>query len=232
MNVDFVPVNLPSKCLTYPGVEPSSVGIRQFRGREEQLVAELGLGNPKKKLLELMKSILRGVDPLILTTGDVSYILVWEAINSYSNMYPVSLVCQSCLKTIQVKIDLGEIDSKELPDDFEQPHEVEISNTKVKLRLLTLQDDVETFNFAEKGQSTYLYSYALSIVDEDIDVMARVKILESMDTHDLVKIRGFHDKFAHGPDFDVEYDCPKCGEKGRVLLPFRLDEFISASSIS
>lgn len=231
MNADFVSVHLPSKCLTYPDVDNELIRLRPFRGREEQLVVELSHGNPKKKLLELMKSILQGVDPEILTLGDVSYILVWEGINSYSNLYPLSLICQGCQQSIKVNIDLGELDNIELPDDFSQPCEVELSNTKVGLKLLTLKDDIQLFNLAEKGQSTYLYSYAMSMVDKDTNIEQRVEILESMDTKtDLAKIKEFHKKYEHGPDLNALYECPKCGEKGRVLVPFRLDELVSPSS--
>lgn len=226
----FVPIKLPSKCLTYPEVE--AIRIRPFRGKEEELVAELGIGNPKKKVLEVISSVLQGVKPDILTTGDISYVLLWEGINSYTKSYPLRLVCESCLQNIDVSIDLSNLDVKELPDDFKQPVEVSLSNTKVNLRLLTLKDDIAAYDYLDKSQSVYLYTFALSIVDEDTTPLDRVKILEEMSTRDLAKIRSFHERYEHGPNFSTKYECPKCGKEGKVFIPFRLDSLIPVVSQS
>jgi len=227
---EFVPIQLPSKCLTYPDVNPEAIRIRPFRGKEEELIAELGIGNPKKKVLEVISSVIQGVDPNILTSGDVSYILLWEGINSYTKLYPLRLVCESCSQSIDVQIDLSNLEVKELPDDFKQPMEISLSNTKVNLRLLTLKDDIAAYNYLNEFQSVYLYTFALSIVDKNMKTLDRVRILEEMSTQDLAKIRGFHEKYEHGPNFSTEYKCPKCGEKGRVLIPFRLDSLIPVVS--
>jgi hypothetical protein len=230
MNLDFVPISLPSKCKTYKDVDPTSIRIRPFKGRDEQLVAEMDLRNSKKNLLELLKGILQGIDPNQLTTGDLSYILVWEAINSYTNLYPQKLTCQGCYQEVDTKIDLNSLDKKELPDDFKQPFSVKLSKQEVNLRLLTLKDDIEIANFGTSGQPIYLYSFAMSIVDESISTIAKVKVLEDMNALDLGKIRGFHEEFEHGPDFNAQYTCPKCGYEGRVFLPFRLAELVLAVS--
>ena len=231
MNIDYVSIKLPSKGLTYgaPTV-PIDVRIRPFKGRDEQLVAELDLRNSKKHLLDLVTGIVEGVPAEKLTTGDLSYILVWEAINSYTNLFPLKLTCQGCLQDVDVKIDLRSLDIKELPDSFKQPYLIKLSKQEINLRLLTLKDDIEAFNFAANGQDSYLYTYALSIVDENTSAIGRVKILEEMSPQDLAKIRKFHREFEHGPDFNAKYVCPKCGWEGRVLVPFRLEELILAVS--
>jgi len=227
---DFVPISLPSRCAVYPGVDPKTVRIRTFLGEEEEKIQELGIGNPKKKLLEVLRSTITGVDPNILTSGDVAYVLLWQAINSYSPDFPVKLTCESCLRSVDVTVNLGDIESKELPDDFTQPYKVELSYTTVKLRLKTILDDIEVYNFAEAGQSTYCYDYALTMVDDEVGAIERLQVLRAMKAQDLTKIRRFHNEFAHGPDYKAGYVCPLCDGQGEVIIPFRLQDVIQESA--
>ncbi len=227
---DFVPINLPSRCAVYPDVDPKTVRIRTFLGEEEEKIQELGIGNPQKKLLEVLRNTVTGVDPSILTSGDVAHVLLWQAINSYAPDFPVKLTCESCLRSVDVTVNLGDIESKELPDGFVQPYEVELSYTPVKLRLKTILDDIEVYNFAEAGQSTYLYDYALTMVDDEVGVLERLQVLRTMKSQDMTKIRHFYNKFAHGPDYKAGYTCPLCDGKGEVIIPFRLQDVIQESA--
>lgn len=225
----FVPISLPSKGLVYQDVDMSKVMIRPFVGKDEQLVAELTLDNLSKKFLTIIENVIQGIDPKKLTSGDAKHIMLWEALNSYDNKYRVSIVCENCLETSNVVVDIGKIDSKELPDDFKQPHEVKLSDKIVMLRLLTLEDEIATFDFAKRSGSSYLYSLATTIVDKDVPVIGRMKMLEEMNTKDLNKIKRFHDKFMHGPDMITEYICPLCGYEGKLELPFRVEELFQFS---
>lgn len=231
MSLDFVPIKLPSKCLTYLDTDPDNIRIRPFRGEDEQLVAEFGLEN-KKKVLELLNNILQGIDPKLLTAGDLMYILIWEGINSYSNLYPLRLTCSDCLQTVDVNIDLGQLDSKELPDDYIEPQELILSKQKVQVKLLTLADDIEITKWIEAGKEMYLYTFARSLVCEGLDTMGALEILKNLDTKDLKTIRDFHEKYIHGPDLNSSYVCPKCDSEGKVIVPFRLESLIFASSKS
>ena len=91
----FVPVSLPSKCLTYEGVDPDSIKIRAFKGREEELLAELNLSNLPKKLLTIIENVVQGIEVKKLTSGDARFIMMWEAINSYSSefLFPFVSAC-------------------------------------------------------------------------------------------------------------------------------------------
>ena len=223
----YIPIILPSKCLAYEGVNSSSIRIRPFKGREEALVAELALENVKKKFVTIIENVIQGIEPKKLTSGDAKYIMLWEAINSYDRDYPIKLVCENCLQKIQVVCDLGKINSVELPDSFKQPVETKLSNNVVHLRLLTVADEIASFDWTLKGESSYLYSYALSIVDENTDILDKVKMLEDMSPKDLNEIKKFHVKYDHGPDMQVSYTCPLCDYEGKLVLPFRLDKLFS-----
>jgi hypothetical protein len=198
-----------------------------MKGRDEEILAELSLENIKKKLLTLYQGLIKGIDPKLLTAGDELYIMYWEAINSYSKDFPMSLKCQACLRNINITIDLEKLDIKELPDNFTQPVVRTLSTGSVKLRLQTIQDEISALDFGSKSKSNYLYNYALCIVDDTIDVIGRLKILEEMSTQDFQIIRDFHTTYIHGPVMKSSYTCPKCEDEGEVIVPFRLDRFLS-----
>ena len=232
MSAEYVPVSLPSKCLPYNDVQPDDIKLRPFKGKEEQLVAEMANSNPKKKLLQILRSVVQGIDPARLTSGDVAYIVLWEAINSYTNLFPVDLSCEGCYQTISINADLGRIDSKEISDDFTLDYEVDLTTKKVGMRLLTLADEIELLSLAQKDKSTYLYSFALSIVDPESGAYEIMLVLEELSSKELIPVRKFHTKFEHGPDFLAPYVCPKCGVEGKVIVPFRLDEIIQTCTES
>jgi len=222
----YIPIILPSKCLTYEGVDTNSIRIRPFKGRDEVLIAELTLENLKKKFVTIIENVIQGIEPEKLTSGDAKHIILWEAINSYNRDYPIELVCENCLQKVRAVCDLMKINSVELPDNFTQPVEVKLSDKTVNLRLLTIADEIATFSWGKAGNSVYLYSFALSIVDENTTILDKIAMLEDMSPEDLNEIRKFHTKYEHGPDMEVPYTCPLCDYEGKLVLPFRLDRLL------
>jgi len=225
----YIPLPLPSKGLAYLNIDMDKIKIRPFKGKDESLIAEITSENLKKKFVTIIKNVIRGIEPKDLTSGDVKYILLWEAINSYTQDYPVKLVCENCLQEVQITCDLGKINNVELPDNFKQPFDQQLSGKMVQLRLLTLGDEIAAIDWARQGKSVYLYGYARSIVDENINIIEKIKMLEDMSTKDLNEIRKFHTKYSHGPDMKISYTCPLCDYEGKTVLPFRADELLSFS---
>lgn len=220
--LNYSPINLPSGCKTYSGVDKSSIRIRPFTGGDEKLLAGANANNFDKNFLIILERVLTGIDPKKLTIGDKLYVTIWEAVNSYSNVVDLDLVCEDCLQKISIQVDLGKLEKIELPEDYKEPYPITLSDGKtVQLRLLTVEDEIKIAEFEKKDpENSYLYGYSLSIVDDFPDKMA---FLESISSQDLAKIRVFHEKFYHGPNMETFYVCTKCGGGGKVRVPFRLD---------
>ena len=229
---NWVPVTLPSGCKVYAGVEPGSVEIRPLVGRDEEILVQLGGDNSSKKILLLFKSVLKGIDPVTLTTGDAQHVLLWEAINSYSDTYPVGFVCMECLHRQEGVATLKDIESVELPEEFKQPYPVSLSGgVVIKLRLRTLQDDVNLIEYVNAGNTGYLFNFAQCIVDSDLDILQRVEMLNNLNVKDLAKIRGFFEKFKHGPDMIAPVVCNKCNHEEKIEIPFRFSTIIEHVAI-
>jgi hypothetical protein len=231
---DFIPISLPSRCLTYVDQEhkpisPGDVKARAYRGSDEIYLTQINPLNLEKNYFEVLKSVLQGVDPVQLTLGDRMYLILWEYVNSYSRTMKLKTICSNCLSEVEILVDLGTLENRELPEDFKQPFPVTLpkSGEKVQLRLLTAGDEIEVERYSRKHKKTaLLYRYARTIV-EDMDVIARTENLASMEAKDLMAIMAFQEKFFHGPEMRTAFVCPEedCGEEDELDIPFRLDFF-------
>jgi hypothetical protein len=222
---NFFPINLPSRCLPYEGVNPNDITVRAYQGRDEVFLAEINPTNLEHKYLHVLKSVLRGIDPEILTIGDMMYVVAWEYAKSYTNLFPVRTVCSHCMKQVDVQIDMNELDVIQLPEDFNNRCSIQLSNGKtLKLRLLTIADEISAQAYEECHEDGVLFRLAKSMVDDD-NILHRIELLSKMPIVDTTKIRAFHEQFNHGPDLNANFVCPLCEKEGRTEVPFCLEFF-------
>ena len=220
----YTNINLPSRCRVYEGVSEDQVKIRTLKGKDEKLIAELTIDNAERKFVMLMRNLIQGIDPMKLTLGDRQFIILWEAINSFSTRLPYELQCSVCTMKSDIDVDLTKIEYNELPEGYSEPYEVKLSDgTIVKLRSLTVEDEIKVMDLEKGNKNTYLYKYALGIVDENRGVWDNVRFLEELNVRDLAVIRQFYEKFYHGPIMKYAYTCPNCGAGEVAAIPFQLD---------
>jgi len=225
MPENHIPIKLPSKCLPYKDVDPSKIAIRTLKGKDEKIISEMSGENFERKFLTLLQNVLVGVDPSVLTLGDRLYLAVWEAMNSYSKEFTLKHECETCWQTSEFTVDLGKINSIDLPDSYKQPYELYLPKSKqtVTLKLLSISDVIKVDELSKAGTNVWLYRYAYGVESPGKNIPEKAEFLEELPTKDLALIRGFHEKFYHGPKMEVSYECPKCGGAGIMPVPFRLE---------
>jgi hypothetical protein len=216
----FLPITLPSRCVQY-GVNSESIKIRAYTGLDEIFLAEVNPTNLYHKYAMILKGAMVGIDPNLLTVGDIQYIMVWEYAKSYGGIISEKTVCGECLEDIDISVDLRELDVVYIPEGFTVPHLVHLpdSGVDVNLRLLTVGDEISD---GSSGSMGLVYKCARTIVD-DKNMTDRINFLGKLKAIDLATIRGFHEKYYHGPNMSTKFVCPKCGKDGVVNVPFRLD---------
>lgn len=224
MSEVFLPITLPSQCLVYKDVDPSQIGVRTLKGKDELLIAEMSGSNFDKKFLILLKNVLKGIDPEKLTTGDKLYITIWLVINSYSKIFPIEFECEHCWQKAEYQVDLSTLKTNDLPGNFKEPYTVKLpkAGVEVDLRLLRYSDLLKVSEMEKQGKNPWIRQFALSLVN-DKNLFEKEEFLENLDGSDLAVIRCFHEKFFHGPKMEVVYECPKCGGTGVMPVPFRLE---------
>ena len=231
MEVKYYELELPSRLIPYKADGVTLVEVRMLKGRDEKLIGEFTLNNFEKKFKLLLDNVIRGIDPAKLTIGDRFFVLMWLAMNCYSNVYPIQLICEHCFrKTDNYEINLGELEKLSLPEDYVEPYAVTLTNGDVvNLRQFTVQDQINYVDFTaqREGKDDILFKLAQGLVDDN-DMGKRIEYLEEMSTKDLGLIRAFYETFAHGVKLETGYTCPKCGGAGITPVPFRLDLLLPA----
>lgn len=220
----YLPINLPSRCLPYEGIEPADITIRAYEAPDEIFLSEINPVNLESKYLMVLKKVLLGIDPKLLTLGDRLYIMIWEYVKSYSSTISLPVMCSHCLAENTISIDLLNLDKIDLPEDYQQPYSVKLPDKgkEILLRLLTIEDEIAIEKYEKKNQDGHLYRYARSVVS-DADVLSRLRDIAKLSAKDLARIRAFQTKFNHGPDMNTTFTCPDCGEEDEVDIPFRLE---------
>jgi len=235
----YLPINLPSRCLTYKdsagnSINPDSVCARAYQGSDQIYLAQINPINLERNYFEVLKSVLQGVDPIQLTLGDRMYLILWEYINSYDRFMKIKTVCSNCLSEVEIDVDLTLLENIKLPENYKQPYSITLPVSKevIGLRLLTVGDEIEVEKYSKKHKdNAILYRYARTVVS-DMDIVAQVEKLSSMESKDLLAIMAFQDDFYHGPELKTKFTCPEkgCGEEDEVDIPFRFEFFFPSIS--
>lgn len=226
--MNYVPVKLPSRCKPYEGVNPDNIKIRSFLGKEELIISGITKQNYDKRIVELLESVLQGIDANVLTLGDRLYLLIWEAMNSYGDEKKVAYKCETCGLDLVDGIKLSEIENEEWPEDpaLVYPAEITMSDgKKFTYRLLNNQDSIKISEWEAFGKNSHLYKYALSLSRSGMTLLEITNYLETVPSADLSLIRKMEGSFRHGPILEKKYVCKHCDSEGRIFLPFRLEFF-------
>lgn len=228
---NYFSIKLPSKCLLYKDVNPDNVKVRVFTGADEAILSEISEKNATEKITEVLGRCLQGIDIKELTLGDKLFLMTWHAINSYSDGFSASIVCEHCLLKVDIDYKLGDAEIVYLPDTFKEPIDVPLSdNSIVHCRLARVKDELSIDKLEKQMSNTYLYTMAMTIIDKDKDIVQRVEWLENMPSKDTAKLRAVQDSYYHGLNFALKYTCPKCAGEGRFTAPFRFEHFFPYGS--
>jgi len=219
-NEIYYPLPLPSKCRLYKDVKPEDIKIRTLKGKDEKLIAEINSDNIERKLTTVLKGVLQGIDPIKLTLGDRMHIILWEIVNSFGKDHMIEVTCDHCGKTFQQTVDFSKIESVELPDDFQEPYSIELSDKRIlNVRLFRVSDEISISDFEKSGKNSWSYRFAHTIVDDNLNIVEKEALIDDLPSIDTAKIRFVQEKFQHGPDMLTEYKC-SCGGNGIVAVPF------------
>ncbi len=232
MSLSHLPVSLPSGCRTYHNINPEDITVRPYNGEDETTLAQINPTNIEKNFLVILRRVMLGIDPKMLTLGDRLYLIIWLFINSYSETVRVKQMCSHCLQDQEFTVDMRKFEVKLLDPDLRIPTEIQlpVSGITVHLRPLTVGDEVEIERLAASGTDVHRYRYARTIVGQD-DPVGKMEEMRSWHAKDLARIRYYHEIQAdHGPITTVTIPCPACGQEEVVSVPFRFDFFYPEGS--
>lgn len=235
---------LPSKGILYPF---DRVRIRPLTSKEEKKIASITSKNFNKQINSILKSCIKepeNFDPLILTIGDRTSLIVWLRIITHGNEYVSSVTCPQCGSQSKEVYDLEQLEALWLPDEYKEPYFIEMDNgITVGLRLMRVKDDVEIDQILTQqrkvknisSEDEWSYRFAKTITNiiingeelQNINLLDKIRFFEALPGKESRKIREFHSKFDHGVDMRVPFECSSCGyEIDKLILNIEQSFFL------
>ena len=235
LKVKYYTVDLPSGGkLGYP----ETIEYRDILVRDEKVLSSATPKNYAKMLNNVLKSLLKDqslYDQLCIYDRD--FLLLWIWANNYSTEKKFEVYCPVCTTKDVVDINLTELDIEHLSDKYTSPFMLTLQNgDQLKLRLLTVKDEVVAENFA-KANNLDESDVKFALAMEFKMLMPLRQKIEYIDNNltgkDMGRVRAFHDHFKYGLQDKVEHECTGCGEvtphtipfSGEFLLPTLQDDF-------
>lgn len=176
-------------------------------------------------------------DIMDLSYGDRLWLYLQIRVESFNPYFYISVECPYCEnQDPRYPFDIREIDTRPLPDDFDEPMVFDGPNVDLSLRMLRLRDVQQVDNWVNENVSkdkfegldrVHLNELARNamMIEDAPDVRDRLSYkvdwLREEDgcTREEWKIiKAYSEEYAHGVDFDVEAECRNCER----MMPFTL----------
>lgn len=252
-------VVLPSRGFAYNGRIPEGkVTVSPMTTREEKALASSGNGNNLNIVDLLIGRCVHGMSDLKpgdLLVGDRAFLMMVIRAASFGQDYQFQMTCDLCraqfLHTVKIPNDLEMI---ELKEGFNEPFEVELpmSKVKLKLRLLRGSDEADLTKLQKTifkrvdssvdGDPLYSVRMVKHIVSAEIPSKTAgeepliiennatnerrlVNLYESLPARDGMAMRDCLSENDCGINTELEFSCPSCKDSFNAILPVKLEFF-------
>lgn len=239
-------VALPSGGVFYEKTSPLASGTIELKiptALQEDILTSRNLIQKGIVIDEFLKSIIVGqvnYDDLLL--GDKNGLLIASRILLYGPDYEVTFKCPNCGEQNNLKIDISELNAKEIDDtlkpnsDGEFEYELPVSKTKIKFKLLRHRDEAKinmllkkTKKYMTSGISSEIstrLSHVITEVRGERGYMSIEKFVKNeMTSRDSRELRNILSKVSPGIDTDVDFMCSECSHEQVISLPMDISFF-------
>jgi hypothetical protein len=235
-------IELPSKGKAYPKDNPLSKGtveLKYMTAKEEDILASQNLIKKGVVLDKLFESVVVqkdiNLDDILL--GDKNAILLATRLLGYGKDYKVDVIDPFTLEQQSVVIDLSkiqvkEVDHKQLNPENEYEFELPISKKKIKFKLLTHGDEkkitqevqaLARLNKSKDAASSEISTRLRHIiveVDGERDAGFINKFAQNLPALDSRKLREHIREFSPDLDLQFEFTSDITGETEALDIPF------------
>ena len=213
---------LPSRGKFYEGFQGVEVEALTFLDEQKILNSKDGNIDIVSKLLD--KS-LKGLDVDDLLAMDKMYLLMKVREVSYGDNYEFNITCPGCGSEIKTSLTLSEhLNMTQVPEDFEDPREIELPKLGVKAEVRFPRSREEVF--LKDSESVYqnLYRFVISI-NGNSDPVFISKALKRMHIMDIKKLVSEINKAEYGVNPRFIFECPECTHTETMAIPMDVSFF-------
>jgi len=238
-------VDLPTKGKFYSKDHPlhnvDTVEIKYMTAKETDILTS-------KQLLKKGVAVDRMLQSLILDkrikieelfTGDKNAILIAARISGFGQSYDATVTCRSCNAISDQSFNLGEVKSKEPPEDANYGENgtffITLPQTKIRAeaRLLTGLDEKRLSDKSDKKRKLKLPESLLTdqlksvivSLNEVTDRSTVEEFVDVMPAQDSNYLRNEYDKMRPDIDLSYQFDCEQCDSLNDISIPFSVNFF-------
>lgn len=219
--------------------------FRPMTTMEEKIRLSSNSFDTTAKIIQRCLETNKDVDVKQLKLIDLQFLMYKLRIETYGKDYKISTKCPHCGRTVDITIDLDELDVRLVPDEFKEPFEIgklPVSGDTLQCRLYTTEDYMKIIEDGQaklekfpdyEGDPTWILeqSRRISTINGEIRPTFQVEqYVEQMHARDFQYFDKKYDEMvgSYGIDKAVEETCPDCQQKIKFILPMT-EEFFRPS---
>jgi hypothetical protein len=213
---------LPSRGKYYSGFQGVEITPLTFLDEQHILNAKDSKTDIVSKLLE--KSVV-GINVEELLSMDKMFLLMKVREVSYGDTYDFRITCPGCSAEIKTSLQLSDhLNMTQIPDDLEDPREIDLPRLKVKAEVRFPRSREETFLRDAEEIYKNLYRFVVSI-DGNQDPVFISKALKRMHIQDIKKLINEINMGDYGVNPRFIFECPECDHTETMAVPMDVSFF-------
>lgn len=217
---------LPCGFLDADGTLHNTVHLREMTGREEDLMASNKL-SPQRKINALVVNCLEAIGTIAdrnrfaeivpqLPIGDRVFLLLALRRTSLGDEFPVEEECPECKVKSNYLLNLGDLETKPMPDPKKRVSEVTLpSGKKARFRIGMGIDEERVAKVPEEERPSTLLLCRTELLEGKVPTMMDIK---SLSWRDRQALRAAFDDNDGGVDTTLELTCPACNAEFKQEL--------------
>jgi hypothetical protein len=234
---------------TYELKLPSSgekVTYRPFLVKEEKiLLMAMESGNSREMSMAIRK-IIDGctegkLDLEVLPLFDVEYIFLQLRAKSVGEIAEPMVACPECNESTKIKLDISKIKVSKEKENDPKIQLTEDIGIMMKYPQLILSDELETSDINVDSDSELAFDVIIKCVDKiwegetvwaakDVGLDGVKEFIESLTQEQFLKITNFFETMPQ-LKHTIDYTCPHCEKKNKVVLR-GLNSFFDSASVT
>ncbi len=218
---DYVSLDLPSGGRFYDLKEIPQ--IRPLGWEDEK--ALVTRANDDNAISILLNSTLKGITAEQLIPMDRTYVLFKLREITVGSEYEIKITCPQCNKLGEVRIDTADFAINALPEDVQNPREIELPVSKLKMKV-RFQKGTEEIYFRNPGVAIDNIYRLVEEIDGQTDTSIIAAVIKKLPSPDLQFMRRAMSMEEFGLDTKFMYQCGECKKESLLEAPIGSDFFL------
>ena len=221
-----ISVNLPSKNKFYILKDPASpITVRPMTFEDEKILSSNT--NRDNAINLLLDRCVNNIDIQQLLLMDKLFLILKIREVSFGDNYTIEHICPTCNATNELTFDITEFKVNEVPDELEDPQDVELPTLKkmAKVRLPRVAD--ESFLLDVDTLFDNLWHFVLEI-DGNTKKSIISKVIQRLPSADFHVLTDLIFTTKYGLELKAQFKCDSCQTVNIAEIPFS-ENFFSVS---